>query len=256
MPDSTHVVTVIQARTGSTRLPNKVMLPLLGKPVLARVVERVQAARLAGTVVVATTTDPADDVIERLCQAEGFLCIRGHPTDLLDRHFQAGRRFEATAVVKIPSDVTLIDPNVIDTVLAVYLEQPDRYDYVSNLHPETYPDGNDVEIMSMAALEVAWREARRSLEREHTTPFFWEQPERFRLANVPWKTGLNYSMTYRWVLDYEEDYQLIKAIFETLYPSKPDFGLADILALLEREPALKAINVDYLGVNWYRHHLS
>jgi spore coat polysaccharide biosynthesis protein SpsF len=256
MPDAPQVVTVIQARTGSTRLPNKIMRPLLGKPVLARIVERVQAARLAGTVVVATTTDPADDVIAALCRAEGILCMRGHPTDLLDRHVQAGRQFEATAVVKIPSDVVLIDPGVIDTVLAVYLAQPDRYDYVSNLHPETYPDGNDVEIMAMATLETAWREASRSFEREHTTPYFWEQPERFRLANVRWETGLNYSVTHRWVLDYEEDYQLIEAIFETLYPTRPDFGLVDILALLEREPALKAINARYLGVNWYRDHLS
>lgn len=251
-----RVVTVIQARTGSSRLPRKVMLPLLGKPALVCMVERVLAAKLSGTVVVATTTEPADDVIEAVCENEGFACFRGHPTDLLDRHYQAGRAYGAEAVVKIPSDVVLIDPKIIDQVLGYYLATPTAYDYVSNLHPETHPDGNDVEVMSMAALETAWREARRDFEREHTTPFLWENPHRFRLANVTWETGLNYTMSHRWVLDYQEDYALIKAIYERLYPQNPRFGLAEILRLLEREPQLRAINAQHLGVNWYRHHLD
>ena len=255
MPEK-KIVTVIQARTGSTRLPNKVMLPMLGKPALVCMVERVRAAKLSGTVVVATTIEPEDDIIEAVCENEGFLCFRGHPTDLLDRHFRAGQQFQAEAVVKIPSDVVLIDPKIIDQVLACYLDNPAAYDYVSNLHPETHPDGNDVEVMSMAALEIAWREADRDFEREHTTPFLWENPSRFQLGNVTWETGLNYTMSHRWVLDYQADYELIKTIYERLYPQNSRFGLADILALLEQEPELRAINAKYLGMNWYRHHLD
>lgn len=251
-----RVVTVIQARTGSSRLPRKVLRPLLGKPLLARLVDRVRTARWVGTVVVATTTDPADDLIEQLCHIEGFPCFRGHPTDLLDRHYQAGWCFGADVVVKIPSDVPLIDHRIIDRVLLVYLQNPDAYDYVSNLHPASYPDGNDVEVMRMAALEIAWREADRDLEREHTTPFLWENPDRFRLANVAWETGLDYSMCQRWTIDYEEDYQLIRAVYQKLYPVNPLFGLDDILALLEREPGIAALNAHYAGVNWYRHHLG
>lgn len=256
MPTPNHVVTVIQARTGSTRLPGKIMLPLLDKTILAHMVERVLAAELAGIVVVATTTDPADDVIVEMCHQEGFNCFRGHPTDLLDRHYQAGREYNADAVVKIPSDVVLIDPQVINKVIGVYLDNVGVYDFVSNLHPETYPDGYDVEIMSMAALEAAWREATRDFEREHTTPFIWENPDRFRCHNVTWETGLDYSMKYRWVLDYDEDYEFITAVYERLYPQNPRFGLDEILALMEREPALPRINAKYLGVNWYRHHLD
>ena len=251
-----NVVTVIQARTGSSRLPNKVMLPLVGKPLLARMVERVRAARLVGAVVVATTTEREDDPIKALCQQEGFLCFRGHPTDLLDRHYQAGRCFNADTVVKIPSDVPLIDPDVIDKVIGVYLAKPDAYDYVSNLHPPSYPDGNDVEVMYMGALERAWIEARRDFEREHTTPFLWERPERFSIHNVTWETGLDYSMTHRWTIDYEEDYDFIEAIYEALYPQNPLFGLEDILALLERRPYIAALNAQYAGVNWYRRHLD
>ena len=253
---SDKLVTVIQARTGSSRLPGKVLLPLLGKPLLARLVERVQMAGLAGTVVVATTTEPGDDPLQQLCQNEDIACYRGHPTNLLDRHYQVGRLFGADAVVKIPSDVPLIDPQVIDRVLGFFLENNGKYDFVSNLHPPSYPDGNDVEVMTMSALEIAWREATRDFEREHTTPYLWENLEPSRLGNVAWETGLDYSMSHRWTIDYEKDYRLIQAVYEQLYPHDPSFGLDDILALLDREPAIAALNDRYAGVNWYRHHLD
>jgi spore coat polysaccharide biosynthesis protein SpsF len=240
---------------GSSRLPGKVMLPLAGEPLLVRMVERVRAARLSGTVVVAVTVAPGDDVLVKLCRKKGLLCFRGHPTDLLDRHYQVARRFEADVVVKIPSDVPLIDPRIIDRVMGAFFVDPDAYDYVSNLHPPTYPDGNDVEVMRMSALETAWREARRDLEREHTTPFLWENPGRFRLCNVAWETGLDYSMSHRWTIDYREDYCFIRAVYEALYPQNPRFGIEDILALLERRPDIAAQNARYAGVNWYRHHL-
>lgn len=250
------IVTVIQARTGSTRLPNKVLRPLAGKPLLARMVERVRAAALAGAVVVATTTDPSDDPIEALCRAEGYACYRGDADDLLDRHYQAGRLFDAKSVVKIPSDCPLIDPAIIDRVIGFYLDRRGQYDYVSNLHPATYPDGNDVEIMSAAALETAWREATRPLEREHTTPFLWENPERFRVGNITWESGLDYSMSHRWTIDYEEDYQFIAAVYDALYPTNPAFGLDDILTFLGNHPEVAALNAHLAGVNWYRHHLG
>lgn len=256
MAPGLNVVTVLQARTGSSRLPGKVLRPLLGKPLLIRLVERVRAARLVGTVVVATTKLRDDSLIEAACRAEGIPCYRGHATDLLDRHYRVGQLLSADALVKIPSDVPLIDPQIIDKVLGVYLANPDAYDYVSNLHPPTYPDGNDVEVMTMAALETAWREAARDFEREHTTPYLWENLGRFRVGNVTWETGFDYSMLHRWTIDYEEDYRLIRTVYERLYPQNPLFGLEDVLALLDREPQIAALNARYIGVNWYRHHLD
>lgn len=254
-PDET-IVTVIQARAGSTRLPNKVMRPLAGKPLLARMVERVAAAELSGTVVVATTTHPSDDPIAALCRAEGVRCFRGDANDLLDRHYRAGLEYHAGTVIKIPSDCPLIDPRIIDRVIGFYLAHPGVFDYAGNLHPATYPDGNDVEIMTMAALETAWREATRPLQREHTTPYLWENPDRFRLGNVVWETGLDYSMTHRWTVDYEEDYHFVRAVYEALYPANPRFSLEDILAFLAEHPEIEAINRHLAGVNWYRHHLD
>ncbi|MDO7845550.1 glycosyltransferase family protein [Hymenobacter sp. M29] len=251
-----RVLTVVQARMGSSRLPGKVLLPLAGQPLLVRMVERVQRARLAGTVVVATTTEAADDVLADLCAAHGIECFRGDALDLLDRHYQAARQHGADVVLKIPSDCPLIDPAIIDEVVRFYLDFAERYDFVSNLHPPTFPDGNDVEVMPFAALETAWREAKRPLEREHTTPFFWENPGRFQIGNVTWDAGRDYSMSHRWTIDYPEDYAFISAVYEALYPTKPDFGLSDILHLLEQRPDIAQLNAHLAGVNWYRNHLD
>ena len=251
-----QILTVVQARMGSSRLPGKVLLPLAGQPLLARMVERVQRAQLAGTVVVATTSEPADDAVAACCTAHHLPCFRGNALDLLDRHYQAARHYGADVVLKIPSDCPLIDPAVIDEVVGYYLHYADRYDFVSNLHPATFPDGNDVEVMPFEALKTAWREARRPLEREHTTPFFWENPERFRVGNLAWDTGKDYSMSHRWTIDYPEDYDFIKAVYEALHPRNPAFGLEDILTLLAARPDIAGINAHLAGVNWYRHHLG
>jgi spore coat polysaccharide biosynthesis protein SpsF len=250
------IVTVIQARTGSTRLPNKILLPLSDKPLLYRIYERVNASKLKGTIVITTTDESSDDVVENFCIENSLNCFRGHPTDLLDRHYWATKFFNADTVVKIPSDCPLIDPHVIDKVLKFYLDNSDQYDFVSNLHPPSYPDGNDVEIMSFETLENAWLNAKRELEREHTTPFIWENPDMFRIGNVVWETGLDYSMTHRFTIDYKADYEFIKRVYDELYHKNMRFGLNDILSLLEKKPEIKKINEMYAGVNWYRNHLK
>lgn len=246
---------VIQARTGSSRLPGKVLLPLAGAPLLLRMVERVRSARTPFELVVATTTDPADDPIVELCRGASVPVFRGDPTDLLDRHNSAAVAARADAIVKIPSDCPLIDPACIDRVVGTFLSSPDRWDFVSNLHPQSWPDGNDVEIFTMDALALAHREATRPHEREHTTPFLWDQPERFRIGNVSWETGGDLSMSHRFTIDYPEDYELIREVYEALWtPSRPIFSLSDILRFLEAHPEVHRINARFNGVNWYRHH--
>ncbi|HTS88408.1 MAG TPA: glycosyltransferase family protein [Gemmatimonadales bacterium] len=246
-----RVVTIIQSRVGSTRLPGKVLLPLGGRTVLERMLERVRSATRAGTVVVATTILPEDDQIARLCRDLKVLCFRGHPFDLLDRHIQTARSIGADHVVKVPSDCPLIDPDAIDLVVNYYLDHTVDLDYVSNLHPASYPDGNDVEIMSLAALEAAHAEATAQYEREHTTPFLWERPDRFRLGNVAWPTGRDCSLTHRYVLDYAEDYAVIRGVYETLSRTGPDFGCDAIVEFLDDLPVLAALNARYRGSGWY-----
>jgi spore coat polysaccharide biosynthesis protein SpsF len=251
-----RIVTIIQTRRESTRLPDKVLMPLAGKPLFVRQVRRVQAAFFTGDVVVATTLSPADDRIEQICREESIQCYRGHAADLLDRHYRAACLHSADIVLKIPSDCPLIDPEVIDKVIRYYLANEHLYDYVSNLHPATYPDGNDVEIMSMDTLHEAQMHASSLMEREHTTPYIWERPERFRLGNVEMEGGQDYSMTHRFTIDYEADYRFIRSVYEALYPSNPEFGLADILSLLGNYPDIYKLNAELAGVNWYRNHLG
>jgi spore coat polysaccharide biosynthesis protein SpsF len=250
------VVTVIQARMGSTRLPGKVLLPLGSSTVLEQMLARLAHAQCAGTLLVATTTDPEDDDIELVCRRAGVRHYRGSPLDLLDRHYRVARALQAGVVVKIPSDCPLIDPEVVDRVIRAFLNHDGACDYASNLHPPTYPDGNDVEVMSVAALEAAWERATRDFEREHTTPFLWDHPELFRLRNVTHETGADLSWTHRVVLDYVEDYEVIRTLFDALHPSDPLFRVADVVQYLDTHPAVAALNASRRGVNWYRHHLA
>lgn len=250
------ILIVVQARTGSSRLPGKVLLPAAGKSILARQLERIHASREADEIVVATTTLESDSIIARVCQSEGVACFRGHPTDCLDRHYHCGMHYHADVVVKIPGDCPLIDPRVIDRILLFYRNHAEEYDYVSNLHPPSYPDGNDVEVIPMYTLEAAWNYATKSYEREHTTPYIWDNPSLFRIGNVLWEKGLDYSMTHRWVLDYEADYHFIRRVYEELYSQYTLFTTDDILRLTESNREIPKLNSHYAGVNWYSYHLD
>jgi spore coat polysaccharide biosynthesis protein SpsF len=250
------VVIVVQARMSSTRLPGKVLLPILGETLLKRMIERLQMIRHEATIVVATSDHEQDDIIQTEADTIGVPCFRGSLDNCLDRHYQAGLKYGADLVIKIPSDCPLIDPRIIDEVLDYYFAHQGEYDFVNNLHPATWPDGNDVEIMTMPCIEKAWKEASRKLELEHTTPYIWENPNKFRIANITWSAGKDYSMSHRFTIDYPEDYEFIKCVFEHLYPQKADFSCDDILRLLESKPEIYQINSGYAGVNWYRNHLD
>jgi len=240
----------------STRLPNKVMLPLEGKPLLLRMYERVAASRLAGKIVIAVTEDESDEPIVQLCEKNKIEYFRGDTNDVLERHYKCALRYNPDAVVKIPSDCPLIDSNIIDKVIKYYIDNSNHFDFVSNLHPPSYPDGNDVEVMSFEALQDAWKNAKLNLEREHTTPYFWENPDKFSIGNVAWERGRDYSMSHRFTIDYNEDYLFIKTVYEELHHQHSLFTLDDILNLLDRKPEIKKINEKYCGVNWYRNHLD
>lgn len=251
-----RIIIIVQARMSSSRLPQKVLKPILGEPLLFRMIERLKQVKNQVIIVVATSTDISDDAIVKACSERNVACFRGSMNDCLDRHYQVAKEYKADVAIKIPSDCPLIDPVVVDEVIDFYLENEGQYDFVSNLHPATFPDGNDVEIMPMPMLEKAWKEAIRPLEREHTTPYFWENPDKFRIGNVNWANGLDYSMSHRLTIDYQEDYKFICRVFGELYPQNPAFGLNDILNLLETKPEIYEINSKFAGVNWYRNHLT
>lgn len=243
---------VVQARTGSRRLPGKVLLPLAGRPLLQRMLERVQAARFPLRLCVATSWLAEDEPIRALCGRLGVPVVSDHPTDLLQRHLAAARRLGAEVVVKIPSDCPLIDPAVIDRVLEHFAAHQAQLDFVTNLHPPSWPDGNDVEVMPLRVLEIAAAEATLPFEREHTTPFIWERPERFRIGNVTWGAGRDLSTSHRLTLDYAEDYELVARVYAELFDARrPVFGLDDVLELLAARPDIARLNQGFVGRSWH-----
>jgi Spore coat polysaccharide biosynthesis protein F, CMP-KDO synthetase homolog len=232
----TRTVAIIQARTGSTRLPGKVLLPLLGEPLLVRVVRRVARAATVDATVVATTTMPNDHAIADLGAREGWLLERGSEMDLLDRYLQAARAHGADRVVRITSDCPLIDPDVIDAVIAA-LESAGA-DYASNtLEPRTFPRGLDVEAMTMTALEAAGQADEDPASREHATPFIYRHPERFRLIGVRLPVDLS---GHRWTVDTPEDYELVRRIYDEL--GRDDFAWREALAVVEAHPDWSELN--------------
>jgi spore coat polysaccharide biosynthesis protein SpsF len=245
------VLLVVQARMGSSRLPGKVLLPLAGKPLLERQLQRLLAARFPFQLCVATSSAAEDEPIRQLGKRMAVPVISDHPTDLLARHLAAARAFDAEVIVKIPSDCPLIDAAVVDEVLDFFVAHRADYDFVTNLHPPSWPDGNDVEVMPRRVLEIAAAEAQRPFEREHTTPFIWERPERFRIGNVRWGDGRDLSRSHRFTLDYPEDYALISGVYDELCTAaRPLFGLSEILALLAQRPELADINRRWRGHSW------
>ena len=236
---------------GSTRFPGKVMKKIGGREIFLVQLDRMKRAKTLDQIVVATTIKKRDDVIVRLCKKNKILYFRGSENDLLDRYYKAAKKFKAELVVKIPSDEPLMDADVMDTVIREMHQNLDKYDFVSNLHPPSYPDGLDVEIMTFKALEIAWKKAKKPYEREHLTPYIWDNPGLFRVGNVANKYG-DMFMTHRWTLDYPEDFNFFKAVFSS-FKNKNKFKMEDILKLLDKHPEIAAINTKHMGINWFRH---
>lgn len=236
-----HVVAVIQARMGSTRLPGKVMMEICGRPVLWHVVQRAKAAGLLAQVVIATTTLPQDDVLADLAGEIGVPCYRGPVDDVLYRYYGAAVEYGANAVVRITSDCPLLDPAVVDKVLSTHLAAGAEVDYTSNTMERTFPRGLDTEVITVPALARAHREAARDYEREHVTPYIYQHPERFRLQNVE-AAGRLRRPDLRLTVDTAEDLQLIREIYGGLYRPGEIFGALDVIDFLEKNPALVAIN--------------
>ncbi|HYD74801.1 glycosyltransferase family protein [Ramlibacter sp.] len=235
-----RTVAVVQARMGSTRLPGKVLLRTCGKPLLQHQIERVRRCTTIDLLVLATGTNAVDDPVAELGRQLGVAVYRGSPDDVLDRMVQAARPHRPQYLVRLTGDCPLSDPAVIDQV--VRAAQAPGVDYASNaLHP-TWPDGLDVECMRFAALEEAWREARKPSEREHVTPFLHTQPQRYRLADVRHDPDLS---ALRWTVDEPADFVFVSQVFEHLYPVNPDFGTSDVQALLARLPSLGTLNATH-----------
>ena len=232
------IAAIIQARMGSTRLPGKVFMDLEGEPMLVRVLNRLRRAATLDSVIVATTVEPADDRIAELCSGYGWPCFRGSQNDVLDRYYKAAVTHKVDVIVRITSDCPLIEPVIVDRVVETFRRNQAETDYVANtLTPRTFPRGLDTEVMSFAALEQAWTEAKELPEREHVTLYVYEHPEIFNLCKLT--SDVDYSYM-RWTVDTQEDLEFVRRIYGHFGHDR--FSWQQVLAVLEQHPEWLRIN--------------
>ena len=232
------IFALIQARMSSSRLPGKVLKPIVGKPMLMLQVERLRRCQSIDQLVVATSDRSDDFPIVELCKSSEQAVYCGSLNNVLDRFYQAAKTYKADHVVRFTGDCPLADPELIDALVRFYLLS--GCDYASNCRPPTLPDGLDAEIFSFSTLEQAWREATDPFELEHVVPFIIHKPERFKMANYRYSQDLSH---LRWTVDEPEDLEMVRKIYEALYPEKPEFTFKDILSYLEIHPEIRELNI-------------
>lgn len=230
---------IVQARMGSSRLPEKVLLPVAGRSLLSYLLERLRRVRLAERFVVATSTGPLDDAIALACAAEGVACFRGSELDVLDRFVETARALDARTVVRLTADCPLVDPSLVDAAIRAFSPETGKFDYLSNMLEPRWPYGMAVEVFSASALYEAGHESTDPEDREHVTPFIWRRPERYRLKSLTMTPDLS---LHRWTVDTPEDFALVSRILEALYPVKPDFSMSDVISLLDENPRWVQLN--------------
>lgn len=241
-----NTLLIVQARMGSSRLPNKVLMDLCCKPMLQHIVERVKLCTTVDHVIVATTQSQKDDAIERLCSRQKFDCYRGSEDDVLDRYYRAARQFSPKNVVRVTADCPLIDPKIIDDIIRKHIEGD--FDYTSNTLVETYPDGLDTEVFKYSVLCEAWEKAELMSEREHVTPYikFKGDYKRFSIERIPSLADK------RWTVDTEADYEMIQQIYSALYKENKTFYTDDILDYLSRNPDIEKMNAGIIRNEGYQ----
>lgn len=236
---------IIQARMSSTRLPGKILLEIApGKTIMECMRERVAAAKEIDKTIIATTTNPKDQVLIEYLEKTDQPYFVGDENDVLDRYYQAALAHGAKSgdiIVRMTSDCPIIDPKVIDETIRFY--KSGDFDYASNnLEPYTYPDGMDTEVFSFDTLEKAWKEATSPAHREHVTFYMWKNPNIFKIGQYvnPQKDRAGYRLT----IDYPEDFQLLQEVYTALYPKNNLFTMNEILDFLDANPEIKKINTD------------
>ena len=229
------IVATIEARMTSSRLPGKVLLDLCGKPALQHIVERLRRSRYVDEVVVATTERPTDEPVEKLCRQIGCACFRGSEDDVLNRVLEAAKSVKGDLIVEITGDCPVIDWRHVDQMIEEFYSGD--LDYVANIGPQAFPVGFEVQVFPVAVLDEVNRLTQNPVDHEHVSLYIYSHPEKFRLKYVPAGPEL-FHPEIEVTLDTAEDYQLIQAIYQSLYPKDADFSAADVIRLLLANPAI------------------
>jgi spore coat polysaccharide biosynthesis protein SpsF len=241
---------ILQARMSSSRLPGKVMKVLDGKnPLIYYVIEQMKNCKKVDKVIVATSDNKEDDVIEKFVSNLGIDCFRGKLNDVLDRYYKCAKKFKLSTIVRITCDNPLIDPSIVDNLVSIFQETDN--DLVVNIKERTFPHGTEVEIFSFDALEKAWKSAKLPSEKEHVTPFFYNNLEKFKILNIKNERNLSH---LRWTVDREDDFDLVSKLVVII--KKRPILMSDILDTLEKNPQLKMINQNHNALEGYKKSLD
>jgi len=243
------VYVTIQARMTSTRLPGKVIMPAVNKPLLSLMVERLRRIKNTDGIILCTTTNDTDDPLKELADELGIHCYRGSEDNVMSRVLEGAQEFNADIIVETTGDCPLIDPDICTQVIDHYFETD--ADYTSNIYKRCYPIGMDTQIFSTKVLADAYARTQDDEEREHVSLHIYRHPERYKLTWIEAPDD-QVDPHLRLTLDTPEDYQVIVKVFEELYPQKPDFTLDDILQYLKDNPDVRAIN-NTIEHNWVQY---
>lgn len=223
---------VLQARVSSSRLPGKVLLPLMGEPMLVRQLERLRHATTIDDLVIATSDDPSDDELTFELEQRGYSVFRGSLNNVLERFIGAGRSIGADTVVRLTGDCPLIDARIVDECVSLF--KASDCDYASNTHPPTFPDGLDVEVTSMRVLADVLARATQTAELEHVTWGIWNRPTLYRVVNFANPVDMSH---HRWTVDTPQDFGFVEWVYSCLYEDNPNFATQDVLDLLLKNPS-------------------
>ena len=231
---------IVQARMTSSRLPGKVMMPVLGVPLLKYLIDRLKRVTYANEIWIACTTNEADQPIVDLAEKLNIPIYRGSEYNVLSRHYFAALEAKSDHILRVTSDCPIIDPAQLDFLIAAYCSQLEKIDYMtSGMIPRSYPRGMEGEVFSFKALEHAYRKSNKDFELEHVTPFIYNHPNIFSIAGFSFSKDESH---HRWTVDTIEDFELVKIIIENLFPKNHEFNIHDILVFLSKNPSLVAIN--------------
>ena len=229
---------IIQARMGSTRLPGKVLMNIDEKnPILYHVITQLQNCKFLDKIIVATTELKEDDEIEKFVTSMNIDCFRGSSNDVLDRYYKCAQKFSLSVIVRITADNPLIDPTLVDDVIDTF--NFNSFDYVSNAHVRSFPHGTETEVFSFNALEKSWNNAKTDYEKEHVTPYFYNNPDKFNIFDVISKENMSH---LRWTVDKPDDLKLVQTILSKI--KKRPILMHDIIELFSKEPDLIKINAN------------
>ena len=233
------IVGTIQARMGSSRLPGKTLAPILGRPMLERMIERLRRIPQLDEIVIATTDQPRDAAIAELARWLEVGCSRGSSDDVLDRVLNAARAHQADVIVEFTGDCPLIDPDISLQVIDHYLEYD--FDYVSNtIQRDNYTRGLDTQVFATDVLAQVATLTNDPADHEHVSLYIYEHPERFKLGC--YLPPVMQRPDLRLTVDVDEDLELVRGIYERLYPENPNFTFEQVVELIKNEPTLRALN--------------